>query len=144
MAYLLGVDIGTGGARALLINEDGTPVASASSEYPLYQPRPQWAEQEPEDWWRGAVQAIRQVLAESGVAPDAVSAMGLSGQMHGVVLLDERDQVLRRSIIWADQRSQAQCNWITERIGAARLIERTSNPALTGFSAPKLLWVRDN
>lgn len=144
MAYLLGVDIGTGGARALLIREDGVPVASATSEYPLYQPYPQWAEQEPSDWWQGAVNAVRAVLAESTVAPDAIKAMGLSGQMHGVVLLDAADEVLRRSIIWADQRSQAQCDWITETIGAQRLIERTSNPALTGFSAPKLLWIRDN
>ncbi len=144
MAYLLGVDIGTGGARALLIREDGVPVASATSEYPLYQPYPQWAEQEPADWWQGAVNAIRGVLAESRVSPDAIKAMGLSGQMHGVVLLDAADNVLRRSIIWADQRSQAQCDWITETIGAQRLIERTSNPALTGFSAPKLLWIRDN
>jgi len=144
MAYLLGVDIGTGGARALLIREDGLPVASATSEYPLYQPYPQWAEQEPADWWKGAVEAVRAVLAQSGVAPDAIRALGLSGQMHGVVLLDDAHKVLRRSIIWADQRSQAQCDWITERIGAQRLIERTSNPALTGFSAPKLLWVRDN
>ncbi|NPV08167.1 MAG: xylulokinase [Anaerolineae bacterium] len=144
MAYLLGVDIGTGGARALLIQEDGAPVASATSEYPLYQPRPQWAEQEPEDWWTGAVQAVRQVMARAGADPAEVRALGLSGQMHGVVLLDGQNHVLRRSIIWADQRSQAQCDWITERIGAKRLVERTSNPALTGFSAPKLLWIRDN
>jgi len=144
MAYLLGVDIGTGGARALLTREDGTPVASATSDYPLYQPYPQWAEQEPEDWWQGTVKAVRQVLAESGVLPESIRALGLSGQMHGVVLLDGADRVLRRSIIWADQRSQAQCDWITERIGAQRLVERTSNPALTGFSAPKLLWIRDH
>ncbi|MGQ9553745.1 MAG: xylulokinase [Anaerolineae bacterium] len=144
MAYLLGVDIGTTGARALLIAETGEVVGGATEEYPLSTPRPQWAEQEPQDWWRGAVAAIRRLLAETKADPHDIKALGLSGQMHGVVLLDEANQVLRPSIIWCDQRSQAQCDWITERIGAQRLIERTSNPALTGFSAPKLLWVRDH
>jgi xylulokinase len=144
MAYLLGVDIGTTGARALLIAETGEVVSGATEEYPLSTPRPQWAEQAPQDWWRGAVSAIRRVLAETKANPPDIKALGLSGQMHGVVLLDEANLVLRPSIIWCDQRSQAQCDWITERIGAQRLIERTSNPALTGFSAPKLLWVRDN
>jgi len=144
MAYLVGVDIGTTGARALVVREDGQVVAGATEEYPLYTPQPQWAEQQPEDWWRGAVQAIRRALAQSGVGSSEVKALGLSGQMHGVVLLDEADEVIRPSIIWCDQRSQAQCDWITDRIGAKRLVERTANPALTGFSAPKLLWIRDN
>jgi len=144
MAYLLGVDIGTTGARALLISERGEVVGGATEEYPLSTPRPQWAEQNPVDWWDGAVQAIHRLLAEVRIRPSEIKGVGLSGQMHGVVLLDDASQVLRPSIIWADQRSQAQCDWITDRIGAERLIERTSNPALTGFSAPKLLWVRDN
>jgi xylulokinase len=144
MAYVLGVDVGTTGARALLVDERGGVVAGATAEYPLYTPRPQWAEQEPEDWWQGCVTAIRRLLSEARVRPSEIAAMGLSGQMHGVVLLDQADQVVRRSIIWADQRSQAQCDWITERIGAERMIRRTLNPALTGFSAPKLLWIRDN
>ncbi|MHB0876401.1 MAG: xylulokinase [Anaerolineae bacterium] len=144
MAYLLGIDIGTTGARALLIDDAGRVVGSAGEEYPLYTPRPQWAEQDPQDWWQGAVAAIRRLLSETSVSPRDIKGIGLSGQMHGVVLLDEGDKVIRRSIIWADQRSQAQCDWITDRIGAQRLIDRTANPALTGFSAPKLLWVRDN
>lgn len=144
MAYLLGIDIGTTGARALLVDQAGRVRGAASQEYPLYTPQPQWAEQDPQDWWQGTVGAVRRVLAESGVSPGDIKGIGLSGQMHGVVLLDEGDQVIRRSIIWCDQRSQPQCDWITDRIGAGRLIQRTANPALTGFSAPKLLWVRDN
>jgi xylulokinase len=143
--YLLGIDVGTTGTRALLVNEsDGAVAASATSEYPLYTPKPQWAEQDPEDWWRGTTQAVRQALQKAGASGKDVRAIGLSGQMHGVVLLDATGQVLRRSIIWADQRSQAQCDWITQRVGAERLIRLTCNPALTGFSAPKLLWIRDN
>lgn len=143
--YLLGIDIGTTGARALLVDEStGAVVASATSDYPLYTPKPQWAEQEPEDWWQGTIQAVGQALRLAGIRGKDVRAIGLSGQMHGVVLLDDAGKVLRRSIIWCDQRSQAQCDWITEKVGAERLIRLTCNPALTGFSAPKLLWIRDN
>lgn len=144
MPLLLGLDIGTTGTRALLVDEEGHVVASAVSEYPLYTPQPQWAEQDPADWWQATIEATRAALARAGVSGEAVGGVGLSGQMHGVVLLDEHDEVLRPSIIWCDQRSQAQCDWITERVGAQRLIELTCNPALTGFSAPKLLWIRDN
>ena len=144
MAYLLGIDIGTTGARALLVNERGTVVAGATEEYPLYTPQPLWAEQDPRDWWQATVNSVRRVLSAAGVRPDEIKGVGLTGQMHGVVLLDEKHEVLRPSLIWCDQRSQAQCDWITARVGAARLIELTCNPALTGFSAPKLLWVRDN
>ena len=144
MAFLLGVDVGTTGARALVVSDKGQVISGATAEYPLYTPKPQWAEQEPEDWWRGVVKAIRQAVGQAGIDSREILAMGLSGQMHGVVLLDGENRVLRRSIIWCDQRSQPQCDWITERIGAQKLIERTLNPALTGFSAPKLLWIRDN
>ena len=144
MAYLLGIDIGTTGARALLVNEQGVVVAGATEEYPLYTPEPMWAEQDPLDWWQATLDAVRKVLRTPGVKQDEIKGVGLTGQMHGVVLLDEKNEVLRPSLIWCDQRSQAQCDWITERVGAERLIELTCNPALTGFSAPKLLWVRDN
>ena len=144
MAYLLGIDIGTTGARALLVSEKGVVVAGATEEYPLYTPEPMWAEQDPLDWWRATLDAVRRVLGTPGVKPDEIKGIGLTGQMHGVVLLDEKNEVLRPSLIWCDQRSQAQCDWITERVGAERLIELTCNPALTGFSAPKLLWVRDH
>ena len=144
MAYLLGIDIGTTGTRALLVNEQGVVVAGATEEYPLYTPEPLWAEQDPLDWWQATLNAVRQVLSTPGIKQDEIKAIGLTGQMHGVVLLDEKDEVLRPSLIWCDQRSQPQCDWITEQVGAERLIELTCNPALTGFSAPKLLWVRDN
>jgi len=148
MDTLLGIDLGTTGVKAALFAaDDGHVLASAFFDYPLLHPRPGWAEQNPADWWNATVSAIRACVADArlhGVEPRGVRGVGLSGQMHGVVLLDERDEALRPCIIWADQRSDAQCRWITERVGAARLIELVSNPALTGFSAPKLLWVRDN
>lgn len=148
MDTLLGIDLGTTGVKAALFAaDDGRVLASAFFEYPLLHPQPGWAEQNPADWWNATVSAIRACKEQArlhGIEPRDVRGVGLSGQMHGVVLLDVRDEVLRPCIIWADQRSDAQCQWITERVGAARLIELVSNPALTGFSAPKLLWVRDN
>jgi len=110
----------------------------------MYTPHAQWAEQDPADWWRATVSSVQRVLYLSGLDAKDIAGVGLTGQMHGVVLLDKDQQVLRPSIIWCDQRSQAQCDWITERVGAQRLIELTSNPALTGFTLPKLLWIRDN
>jgi xylulokinase len=148
MHVLLGIDLGTTGVKAALFAaNDGHVLTSAFVEYPLMHPQPGWAEQNPGDWWNATVLAIRTCLVGAvrhNVQPEDVRGIGLSGQMHGVVLLDEHHQVLRPAIIWADQRSDAQCRWITERVGASRLIELVSNPALTGFSAPKLLWVRDN
>ncbi|GCE12289.1 xylulokinase [Tengunoibacter tsumagoiensis] len=148
MQTLLGLDLGTTGVKAALFAvEDGHVVADAFYEYPLFHPHPGWAEQNPQDWWQATLAAIRSCLEKAekqGVKPADVKGLGLSGQMHGVVLLDEADQVLRPCIIWADQRSEAQCQWMTERVGASKLIEYVSNPALTGFTAPKLLWVRDN
>jgi len=144
MAYLLGIDVGTTGTRALLVNEQGQVIAGATEEYPLYTPQPLWAEQDPADWWRAAIDSIKKVLSASAVSTADIKGIGLTGQMHGVVLLDDKHEVLRPSLIWCDQRSQAQCDWITQRVGAQRLIELTCNPALTGFSAPKIIWVRDN
>ena len=148
MEALLGVDIGTTGAKAALFAaEDGRTLASAFEAYPLYHPAPGWAEQNPEDWWRATCAAIKTCLAlgqTQGIPPEDVRALGLSGQMHGLVLLDEQDRVLRPCIIWADQRSAAECEWITATVGAQRLIDLTSNPALTGFTAPKAIWVRNH
>src|SRR5207244_7749117 len=107
-------------------------------------PKPGWAEHDPEDWWKATVRAVRAVLELTALSGADIGAIGLSGQMHGVVLLDEAAAVLHPSLIWCDQRSQAQCDWITARIGAERLIKLVLNPALTGFSAPKLLWLRDH
>ena len=148
MDTLLGIDIGTTGVKAALFAaEDGHVIADTFFDYPLYHPHPGWAEQNPSEWWQATISAIRSCLstaAAQGIQPGDVRGVGLSGQMHGVVLLDAREQVLRPCIIWADQRSEAQSRWITERVGASKLIDYVSNPALTGFSAPKLLWIRDN
>ena len=148
MYALLGIDLGTTGVKvALFAADDGRTLSSAFIDYPLMHPQIGWAEQNPEDWWQATVTAIRTCLVggvRNNVQPEDVRGVGLSGQMHGVVLLDEENRVLRPSIIWADQRSDAQCRWITERVGAARLLELVSNPALPGFTAPKLLWIRDN
>lgn len=139
---LLGLDIGTSGAKALLINAAGAVVTSAINTYPMATPRPLWAEQDPRDWWRAAVASIREVLR--GVEPGRVVGVGLTGQMHGLVLLDNQGEVLRPCILWNDQRTAAQCRWITERVGARRLIDLIGNPVLPGFTAPKILWVREN
>jgi xylulokinase len=148
MQALLGIDLGTTGVKAALFAaDDGRVLASAFVDYPLLHPYPGWAEQNPAEWWHATLTAIRACLAQGirhGVQAADVRGIGLSGQMHGVVLLDETYQVLRPCIIWADQRSDAQCRWMTERVGAMQLIEYVSNPALPGFSAPKALWVRDN
>jgi len=145
MAYWLGLDIGTTGSRAVIIDESGGVCAAASADHALMtQHQPTWAEQEPEDWWRAAQEAIRAAMTLAKINGEDIAGVGLSGQMHGVVLLDSEHRVIRPSIIWCDQRSQAQADWFTERIGAQRLKEITCNPALTGFSVPKLLWVRDH
>ena len=145
MSLLLGIDIGTTGARAILVDAaDGRVVAGATREYPLHTPRPLWAEQDADDWWRGAADAVRDALdsARRQTGGVDVKGIGLSGQMHGVVLVDGGGQPLGRSLIWCDGRTQDECDEITSRVGAQRLIELTSNPALVGFSAPKILWVR--
>lgn len=144
MRYLLGVDLGTSGTKTVLFDEAGNAVASSTTEYPMYQPKNGWAEQEPSDWWDATVTGIRTVLQKSGVVPSAVAGVGLSGQMHGLVMLDAAGEVLRRSIIWCDQRTAKECEEITQRVGAERLVEITANPALTGFTASKILWVRNN
>ena len=142
---LLGIDVGTGGSRAVVINETGQIVASATVEHePFASPQTGWAEQDPDDWWRASIAAIRDVLSHDNVSPDEIAAVGLSGQMHGSVLLNERDEVVRPALIWCDQRTDKQCEQLTQQIGAEQLIKLTCNPALTGFTLPKMLWVRDN
>jgi xylulokinase len=139
----LGIDVGTGGTRALLIDREGHVIASHSSEHaPIHSQHIGWAEQDPEDWWRAARQAIASTIASSQSAP--IEAIGLTGQMHGCVMLDVNGEVLRPALIWADQRTQPQCDWLTNKIGFDRLIELTCNPALPNFTLTKLLWVRDH
>lgn len=144
MPYLMGLDISTTGAKALIIDEKGNVIAVANTAQPISQPQPLWSEQDPSDWWEGIVSSIRNALSQANLTGDDISAIGLTGQMHGLVLLDENGEVLRPSILWNDQRTQAQCDYMTETIGFSRLIELTGNRALTGFTAPKILWVRDN
>ncbi len=144
MKYLLGVDLGTSGTKTVLFNTDGVEVASHTIEYPLIQPQNGWAEQDPADWWAAVKGTITAVVKQSGVAGSDIAGIGVSGQMHGLVLLDESGNVLRNSIIWCDGRTGEQCTEITEKIGAAKLIEITANPALTGFTAGKILWVKQN
>lgn len=144
MGYFLGIDSSTTATKALLMSEDGQVVAVASSEYTYETPRPMWTEQHPARWWVGSVESIRKVLAESGVAPDEVKGVGLTGQMHGLVLLDGEGEVLRPAILWNDQRTGAECDEIRARLGKEHFIQITGNDALTGFTAPKILWVKNN
>ncbi len=142
---LLGIDVSTTGAKALLIDERGEVVASATEEYPLYTPYPLWSEQNPEDWWTGTQRAIQRALAAGGVSAAEISGIGLTGQMHGLVLLDRNDQVLRPAILWNDQRTGLQCAEITRLAGGVgSLLTWTANPVLPGFTAPKVVWVREN
>ncbi len=141
---MLGLDVGTGGSRAVIVDEDGSVTATATEAHAAFDsPRTGWAEQHPADWWRASRAAIRAVLAAGATAPGDIRAVGLSGQMHGAVLLDAAGEVVRPALIWCDQRTDAQCRRLTDEVGAARLIELVANPALTGFTLPKLLWVRD-
>jgi xylulokinase len=144
VAHLLGIDVGTTGAKALLIGRDGTLVASATTEYPMATPQPLWAEQNPADWWAATAASVRQVLARSGLNPAQVAGVGLTGQMHGLVLLDAQGEVLRPCIMWNDQRTAAQCAAITRRVGAEQLLRLTGNAVLPGFTAPKIVWVREH
>jgi xylulokinase len=142
MSYLLGIDVSTTATKALLIDGQGTVVAVAATEYGFATPHPLWSEQDPALWWDGAVRSIRAVLANAKLEPADIAGIGLTGQMHGMVLLDAQGIVLRPAILWNDQRTAAQCDEIRSRIGKAELIRITGNDALTGFTAPKILWVR--
>jgi xylulokinase len=142
---VLGIDIGTGGSRAVLVDDEGGIIATTDAEHqPFTSPRPAWAEQDPADWWRACQLAIRSVVSKGGIGPDTIACVGLSGQMHGAVLLGADDQPLRPSIIWCDQRTEAECRWLDETIGRPGILGFTSNPALPNFTLTKLLWVRQH
>lgn len=141
MPILLGLDIGTTGARTIAVDERGMVVASATAGYPLSTPQPDWSEQAPEDWWRAACATLRVVAVQ--VMGREIVGLGLTGQMHGATFLNAADQPIRPALLWNDQRTAAQCAAITKTVGAGRLIAITGNPALTGFQAPKILWLRD-
>jgi len=142
--YFLGIDVSTTGSKALLVDENGVVAATASAAHTLQTPRPLWSEQDPAEWWQAVARAIRAALQQAGARGSDVRAVGLTGQMHGLVLLDEHGQVLRPAILWNDQRTQAQCDEIHRRIGRERFIQVSGNVALTGFTAPKILWVQEN
>lgn len=140
-AFLLGIDIGTTGSKAVLLDEHGTVRARATTEYPMHTPQPLWAEQDPDQWWSATIQSIRAVLDAAG-HPSSIAAVGLTGQMHGLVLLDAGGNPLRRCIMWNDQRTAQECAEITSKLTLSRLLTLTGNPVLPGFTAPKILWVR--
>src|SRR5512142_2945913 len=144
MAYFLGIDTSTTGSKALILDERGKVRGVASSPHTLQSPKPLWSEQNPEEWWHATAASIRSVLNKTGVESEEIEAVGLTGQMHGLVLLDKAGQVLRPAILWNDQRTQSQCDEIHTRIGKARFIQITGNVALTGFTALKILWVQEN
>ncbi|MFM8217654.1 MAG: xylulokinase [Planctomycetaceae bacterium] len=145
MSVYLGIDIGTSGTKTLAMRRDGAILASATAEYPLLNPRPGWSEQNPEEWWQATIKTVRQVVKQARLAPGDVSGIGLSGQMHGSVFLDSRQQVIRPALLWNDQRTHAECGEIEKLAGGRRkLIDMVANPALTGFTAPKILWLRNH
>jgi xylulokinase len=142
---LLGIDVGTGGTRAIIVDPSGRVVASATEEHqPFASPRIGWAEQDPQDWWRACGIAVRQALAAASLRGDDIACVGFSGQMHGAVLLDASGHVVRPALIWCDVRTEKQCHDLNEKIGARQLIDLTCNPALPNFTLTKLLWVREN
>ena len=145
MAIYLGIDVGTSGTKTLAMREDGKILASATEEYPISHPKPGWSEQDPEDWWQATIKSIRRVLKDSKTKAAEVKGIGLSGQMHGSVFLDKNGAVIRPALLWNDQRTAAECDEIESRAGGrAALIEMVANPALTGFTAPKILWLRNH
>lgn len=145
MSALLGIDVGTSGTKALAVDAAGRILAGATETYPCYVPRPLWSEQDPDDWWNATIAAVRRVVAAAKLKPADVKAIGLSGQMHGSVFLDKNNKVIRRAILWNDQRTAAECEEIERRAGGRRrLIQMVANPALPGFTAPKILWLRNH
>jgi xylulokinase len=145
MSVYLGIDIGTSGTKTLAIDGKGKILAQAMATYPAYHPKPLWSEQDPDDWWDATVKTVRAVVKQAKLKPADVKAIGLSGQMHGSVFLDKKNQVIRRALLWNDQRTAAECEEIEKRAGGRKqLIKMVANPALTGFTAPKILWLRNN
>jgi xylulokinase len=145
MSVFLGIDIGTSGTKTLAINEQGAILAEANASYPAYHPRPLWSEQDPQDWWQATVKTVQMVVQQAKLKPADVKAIGLSGQMHGSVFLDRKGNVIRRALLWNDQRTADECQEIERRAGGRKaLIRMVANPAMTGFTAPKILWLRNH
>lgn len=144
MNFLIGIDVGTSSLKTLLLDEEGAVVESASESYPFDTPKPLWSEQDPAHWWKATCRSIKRVMETGNVSPEAIAGIGLTGQMHGLVLLDREDRVLRPCILWNDQRTAKQCADITLKVGADRVLQLTGNPVLPGFTAPKIAWVQEN
>src|SRR5215210_1681498 len=145
MPHLLGIDIGTSGTKTLVCDEDGAVLATAMAEHPISTPQPGWSEQDPQNWWESACKATKAVLKRAKIKPADVGGIGLSGQMHGSVFLGDGPKPLRPALLWNDQRTARQCDEIESKAGGReKLIELVANPALTGFTAPKILWVREH
>ncbi|MBP1989258.1 xylulokinase [Paenibacillus eucommiae] len=144
MVYFLGVDLGTSAVKCILVDETGSVLDSQSAAYPLLQPHPGWAEQHPEDWWQATIQAIRLLMEQTSVSSSDVAGIGFSGQMHGSVFLDSKQEVIRPALLWCDQRTAEQCAAIEAAVGKDELGRLTGNRSLTGFTAPKLLWLRQH
>jgi xylulokinase len=144
VSILLGIDLGTSAVKVLAVNERGEVVASASEAYPLHQPRAGWSEQDPVDWWRGVQTALKKITSDPQVNTTEIKALSLSGQMHGSVFLDDTHEVIRPPLLWNDTRTFKQCKDISEKIGEDKLLQLVGNPALEGFTLPKLLWLREN
>ncbi|MBC7853226.1 MAG: xylulokinase, partial [Pirellulaceae bacterium] len=144
MSHFLGIDVGTSGTKTLVMDAAGKILAEATQNYPLHSPKPLWTEQDPEDWWQATVATVRVVVKKAKLKAADVKAIGLSGQMHGSVFLDKKNQVIRPALLWNDQRTEAECQEIERRAGGRKeLIQMVANPALTGFTAPKILWLRN-
>jgi xylulokinase len=145
MTVFLGIDVGTSGTKALAIDTKGKILAEVTQQYPCYHPQPLWSEQDPDDWWQATIAAIQSLIKKAKLKAQDVKAIGLSGQMHGAVFLDQHDKVIRRAILWNDQRTAAECAEIERLVGGRQnLIKLVANPALTGFTAPKIIWLRNN
>ena len=144
MKYLVGLDIGTSGAKCIIVDQNGKVIASSIQGYPLYTPKPGWAEQNPEDWWQAVLVGLKTIVAEANVDPNDFIGVGFSGQMHGLVAFDENDAVIRPAILWCDQRTQKQCDWLHERAGGLEgILKYTNNPMMTGYTGGKILWLKE-
>ena len=144
MSYVIGIDCGTSGTKTVLFDETGCVIASHTIEYPMYQPKNGYAEQDPADWSSAMINTVKAVMSKSGVKKEDVKGIGISGQMHGLVMLDKDNNVLRKSIIWCDQRTAAEVEEMNRIVGRETFVEITANPALTGWTAAKVLWVKNN
>ncbi len=140
----LGIDVGTTSTKTVLIDENGSVISSATKEYPLDVPKAGWAQQDPSDWYQAAIDTIKEVIANANVKPEQIKALGLSGQMHGSVFLDKNNEVIRPAILWCDQRTEKQCQQIYDIFGYEGFIKLSFNQALPGFTAPKILWLKEN